>query len=167
MAPARPKAVLDTSFWVMACRAEVAANCLDYFRIVPPRRVEEEIFTADPQLPTGEYPYATLFRHLRDKMVDPHDPEPPPIKALGPGEAAAIALALALGVPVLINEAKAKTFASRLGVGGVTVPAVIVALYSGRVISAQAAWRKLELISGNTAPEIIKEAASVLRALGA
>jgi hypothetical protein len=151
----------------MACRADIAANCFDLFEIVPPAMVEEEIYTVDPRMPTGEYPYATLFRHLRDKMSDPPAPEPAPIRALGPGEAAAIALALALDVPVLINESKARAFAFNLGVGVITVPAVIVALFSGGVISAQAAWRKLELIGGNTAPEIIREAATVLTALGA
>jgi hypothetical protein len=41
--PGRVLAVLDTSFWVAAYRAEVAANCLDLFEIVVPHAVEAEI----------------------------------------------------------------------------------------------------------------------------
>ena len=166
-APARLSAVLDTSYWVLACRADIAANCLDLFEIIPPREVQREIETKDPLLPTGEFPYATLFRHLRDKMRDPPNPEPKPINALGPGEAAALALAQHLGTPVLVNEVKARNFAMNVGIGVITVPATIVTLYSAGVISSSASWRKLKLIEPNTAPVIIREAATVLAALGA
>jgi hypothetical protein len=159
--------VLETSFWVMAARVDVAANCFDLFEIIPPAAVEAEIFAKDPLLPTGEFPYTTLFRHLRDKMVDPPNPEPSPVQALGPGEASALALAAELHLPLLVNEAKAKTFATNLGVPVITVPAVVVALFARGVISANAAWRKLELLEHNTAPEILEEAAAALSALGA
>ena len=45
----RVLAVLDTSFWVLAYRAEIAANCLDLFEIVVPKAVEEEIPNEDPE----------------------------------------------------------------------------------------------------------------------
>ena len=67
---ARPLAVLDTSFWTLAYRAEVAANCLDLFQIVVPRAVESEIRAIQADAPRREYPYATLFRHLRDKPIE-------------------------------------------------------------------------------------------------
>jgi hypothetical protein len=166
-AEARVKAVLDTSFWVMAYRADVAANCLDLFDMVPPRAVEAEIAENDPLFPNGEFPYATLFRQLRDRMSNPPDPEPPPLDVLGAGEAAVIPLARLLGVPALINEAKAKKFAVNSGIDVITVPTTIVALFSRGVISNRAAWRKLELIEPNTAAEIIQDAASALSFLGA
>ncbi len=39
----RRLAALETSFCVVACRAEVAATCLDYLDVVVPRGVEAEI----------------------------------------------------------------------------------------------------------------------------
>jgi hypothetical protein len=158
---------LDTSFWVLACRADIAANCLDLFDMIPPKAVQEEIQENDPLVPAGEFPYATLFRHLRDKMIDPPDPEPQPLDLFGRGEAAAIALAQHLHVPLLVNEAKAKKYATNIGLMVITVPATIVVLYRNGVISNKAAWRKLELLQGNTAPEIIGDAAAALSALGA
>jgi hypothetical protein len=160
-------AVLDTSYWVIACRADIAANCLDLFEMIAPAEVQREIETKDPLYPTGEFPYATLFRHLRDRMRDPPNPEPAPVKALHAGEAAALALAQDLGVPLLVNEVKARNFATNLGVPVITVPATIVWLYSRGVISSSAAWRKLQLIERNTADAILREAAVVLAALGA
>jgi hypothetical protein len=140
---------------------------LDLFELVPPRAVQEEIEENDSLVPGGEFPYATLFRHLRDKMVDPPIPEPTPLAIMGPGEAAAIPLAHLLGVPLLVNEARAKKFATNAGVEVLTVPATIVVLYRRGVISNKAAWRKLELVSANTAPDIVRDAATALAALGA
>jgi hypothetical protein len=151
----------------MAWRADVAANCLDLFELVPPRAVQEEIEENDPLVPGGEFPYATLFRHLRDKVADPPVPEPTPLAIMGRGEAAAIPLAQSLGLPLLVNEAKAKKFATNVGVDVITVPATIVVLYRRGVISNKAAWRKLELVSANTAADIIRDAAAALAALGA
>ncbi|HZV50824.1 MAG TPA: hypothetical protein VFD49_13775 [Candidatus Dormibacteraeota bacterium] len=165
--PERLRAVLDTSFWTAAWRADVAANCLDLFEIVVPRAVEDEIRANDPLFPRGEFPYATLFRHLRDKMLDPPDPEPERLPDLGRGEASALALAQALGVPVLVNEHRARKLAANLGIDTITVPAVIVALYGLGVISDRAAWRKLRLIEAITAAAIVHEAATALSALGA
>lgn len=150
-----------------AWRADVAANCLDLFDLIPPRAVQDEIEENDPLFPAGEFPYATLFRHLRDKMTDPPKPEPPPLKILGRGEAAAIALAAALGVPLLVNESKAKKYATNSGLTVITVPTTIVVLYRTGIISNNAAWRKLDLLKGNTAAEIISDAAAALSALGA
>lgn len=150
-----------------AWRADVAANCLDLFDMIPPKAVEEEIQENDPLFPAGEFPYATLFRHLRDKMIDPPDPGPEPLHLLGHGERAAIPLALHLKVPLLVNEAKAKKYATNAGLTVITVPATIVVLYRHGVISNNAAWRKLELLKGNTAAEIIGDAAAALSALGA
>lgn len=163
----RITAVLDTSYWVMAWRADVAANCLDLFQIIPPKDVESEIYERDPLVPAGEFPYATLFRHLRDKMTDPPKREPPPLKSFGRGEAAAIALASELKVSLLVNEAKAMKYASNIGLIAITVPATVVVLFRTGVISSKAAWRKLELLQGNTAAEIIGDAAAALSALGA
>jgi hypothetical protein len=151
----------------MAYRAEVAGNCLDLYELIPPRAVEAEIRANDPLFPRREFPYATLFRQLLDKMTDPPDPEPPPLRDLGPGEAAAVALAKHLKAPVLVNERKAKKLATNLGVTVITVPTTIVVLFGQGVISGQAAWRKLDLIKGNTAPEIIQDSAAALAALGA
>ena len=167
MAVPRIRAVLETSFWVSAWRADVAANCLDLYDLIPPRAVEEEIAANDPRFPTGEFPYATLFRHLRDKMSDPPDPGPPPLDVFGAGEAAAIPLAAELSVPLLINESRARKYAANLGLVTITVPTTVVVLYRNRVISNMAAWRKLDLLKGNTAAEIIADAAAALTALGA
>lgn len=163
----RIRAVVETSFWVSSWRADIAANCLDLFDMIPPRAVQEEIQENDPLFPSGEFPYATLFRHFRDKMTDPPNPEPKPLNLLGRGEAAAIPLAQLLEVPLLVNEAKAKKYATNVGLDVITVPATIVVLFHTGIISNKAAWRKLELLKGNTSPEIIGDAAAALSALGA
>jgi hypothetical protein len=163
----RVQAVLDTSFWVMAYRAEIAANCLDLFDMVVPGAVELEIQANDPLVPRGEFPYATLFRHLRDKMTDPPFPEPAPLGDLGPGEAAAISLAQHLGAALLINERRALKLARNLGLAAVAVPETIVGLHHRGVISGPAARRKLTLIEHNTAPEVLRPAFEALAALEA
>jgi hypothetical protein len=86
-------AVLETSFWTAAYRAEVAANTLDYFALVVPGAVEGEIRRGVASHAAREFPYATLFRHLRDMMTDPPDQRPAPLTLFGPGEAEAITLA--------------------------------------------------------------------------
>ena len=157
-----PMAVLDTSFWTIAYRAEVAANCLDLFRIVVPRAVESEIRSVQVDAPRREYPYVTLFRHLRSQMLDPPADAPPPLSRFGPGEAEAIAIARHLGAFLLINERPAAVYARSLGLFPVTVSDVVVALRTRGVISDRAARRKLDAIEGNTTVSIIAEARRAL-----
>jgi hypothetical protein len=111
----KPLAVLDTSFWITGYRAEVVANCLDLFRIVVPRAVESEIRFLQVGAPSREYPYATLFRHLRDKIVDPPVDAPAPLNRFGAGEAAAITIAQHLRATLPINELRATVYAAGLG----------------------------------------------------
>lgn len=145
-----------------AYRAEVAANCLDLFEIIVPGAVEAELLQTDPASSRREYPYATLFRHLRSKMSKPPPGSPGPLPILGPGEAEAIALAQDLGCLLLINERRGARYAANLKIRVVTVPAVIVALRAEDVISDQAARRKLALIEPITAREILSEALGVV-----
>ena len=158
----RHLSILDTSFWVIAYRAEVVANCLDLFQIVVPRAVEDEIRASQSGVPVREYPYATLFRHLRRQMLDPPQNAPPPIDRFGSGEAEAISLAQHLGALLLINERPATLYAANLGVAVVTVPTVIVALSALGVIGDRAARRKLDLIEPNTAREVVADARRAL-----
>ncbi|MGE0541606.1 MAG: hypothetical protein AB7R89_15635 [Dehalococcoidia bacterium] len=161
----RVAAVLETSFWIAAYRAEVAANCLDLFEIIVPRAVEREILAVQPSAPRREYPYATLFRHLRVQMSDPSDPAPAPLTIFGAGEAEAIPLAQHLGAALLINERRAAIYASNLAISIVTVPAVVVVLCDQQIISDRAARTKLALIEPITAPEIITDARRALDAI--
>ncbi len=163
----RRPAVLGTSFWTVAYRAEVMANCLDLYDLIVPRAVEAEIRGRQPGSARREYPYAMLFRHLRPQMSDPPEGDYPPIARFGRGEAEAIALARSLRVPLLINERPAATYASRAGVRIVTVPAVIVLLRRRDVISDRAARRKLDLIEPNTTPSTIASARRALEQLSA
>jgi predicted nucleic acid-binding protein len=162
--PDRPLAVLDTSFWVLAYRAEIAANCLDLFDIVVPRAVAQEILAPQASSPTREYPYATLFRHLQHELRT-SDVEVTPLDVFGPGEAEAIALALRLGAVLLINEQPGVHYARNMGLDVATVPAVIVLLRARRVISDSAGRRELALIAANTALPIIEDATRALDAL--
>jgi predicted nucleic acid-binding protein len=157
-------AVLDTSFWVLAYRAEIAANCLDLFDMVVPKAVEDEILARQPGSAAREYPYATLFRHLRHALRSP-TVEVTPLSILGPGEAEAIALAAELEAVLLINERPGLQYARNLGLDVASVPSVIVLLRSQGVISDRAARRKLGLIAANTAPTMIDEAARALDVL--
>lgn len=162
---ARTPAVIETSFWIAAYRAEVVANCLDLFEMIVPRAVEREIRSTAPSAPKLEYPYATLFRHLRALMADPPQPEPDPLPLFGPGEAAAIPLARQLGVPLLVNERRAASYAVNLALLVVTVPTVVVTLRAEQIISDRAARTKLALIEPITARQIIETAALALDAL--
>ena len=162
--PNRILAVLDTSFWVLAYRAEIAANCLDMFDIVVPKAVAQEIMAGEAGRATREYPYATLFRHLQHELRT-SDVEVAPLDIFGPGEAEAIALAAQLGALLLINEQPGIQYARNVGLDVATVPAVIVLLRSQGVIGDRAARRKLGLIAANTAPPIIDEASRTLDAL--
>jgi hypothetical protein len=161
----RTLAVLETSFWIASHRAEIAANCLDLFDLIVPRTVESEIRAPQLGAPHREYPYATLFRHLRDKMTDPPDPGPHPLPLFGAGEAEAIALAAHLRVRLLINERPAAQFAGRMGVACFTVPSLIVVLRTRDIISARAARRKLALIESITARTFLDEARRALDSL--
>jgi predicted nucleic acid-binding protein len=159
---ARIPAVLETSFWIAAYRAEVAANCLDLFDIIVPRAVEAEIMSVQPEVPRREYPYTTLFRHLRVQMRDPPDASPAPLPFFGAGEAAAIPLAHQLGIALLVNERRAVAYAASLSMPVVTVPAVVVALRDRQIISDRAARTKLELIRPITAAATITDAMRAL-----
>ena len=158
----RVQAVLETSFWTAAYRAEVAANSLDLFAIIVPRAVEAEIRSARPSAPRREHPYSTLFRHLRSQMADPPTRDRDPLPIFGAGEAEAIPLALQLGIPLLINEYRGAQHAMRTGITIVTVPSVIVVLRAQDVISDRAARRKLELIEPITAASFISDARRAL-----
>jgi len=152
------RAVLETSFWVAAHRAEVAANCFDLFEMVVPRAVEAEILARQEDSSQREYPYATLFCHLRPRMVDPPVPAPPSLSVLGPGEAEAIPLALHLDAILLINERRGARLAADFGVDVLTVPGLIVALRSRGVVGDRAAQRKLDLIAAITSGRMIAHA---------
>ena len=160
----RMPAVLDTSFWVLAYRAEIAANCLDLFDIIVPKAVAQEIMAGEAGVVAREYPYATLFRHIQHELRM-SDVEVAPLGIFGPGEAEAIALAAQLGAVLLINERPGAQYARNMGLDVATVPAVIVLLRSQGVISDRAARRKLGLIASNTAPSIVEDAFRALDAL--
>ncbi len=128
--PVLPLAVLDTSFWVAAYRAEVAANCLDLFQIMVPAAVEAEIHAVQIDAPRREYPYTTLFRHVRDRMLNPPEGAILRLDRFGAGEAEAIVLAQQHDALLLVNERPAAQYAAGLGIDIVTVPEVIVALRS-------------------------------------
>lgn len=119
----RVLAVLDTLFWVLAYRAEIAANCLDLFEIVVPKAVEEEILAGQPGVAAREYPYSTLFRHLKHELRSP-TVDVTPLSVFGPGEAEAIALATELNAVLLINERPGLQFARNLGLDVASVPSL-------------------------------------------
>jgi predicted nucleic acid-binding protein len=160
----RVLAVLDTSFWVLACRAEIAANCLDLFDIVVPKAVEEELLARQTGVAAREYPYTTLFRHLRHALRPP-PVDVKPLSIFGPGEAETIALAVELKAVLLINERPGLQYARNVGLDVASVPTVIVLLRSQGVISDRAARQKLGLIAPNTAPPIVREASRALDVL--
>lgn len=160
--PSRRPAVLETSFWVAAYRAEIAANCFDFFDIVVPRAVEAEIRSGQTGAEQREYPYTTLFRQFRDRLLDPPADAPPPLRRFGAGEAEAIPLAAHLKVDLLINERRAAEFAASQGLHVVTAPAFVVFLRELDVISDRAARRKLEVIEAHTAGPIIARARRAL-----
>ena len=165
VSPRRLSAVLETSFWVVAYRAEVAANILDFFAPIVPISVEREILARGAEQPRREYPYATLFRHLRPLMVGPPPDAPAPLPIFGAGEASAIPLARQIGCVLLVNERRAAAYARNLGILVVTVPSFVVALRVEQIISDRAARRKLALVVSCTSSEFIAEAIQILDSL--
>ncbi len=158
-------AVIDTSFWIAGYRAEVIANCLDLFDIMVPDAVEVEIRgPSGPDTPL-EYPYATLFRHLRGQLQSPPADAPARLPILGAGEAEAIALAQHLRVALLVNERRAVAYATGQGIPIVTVPGVIVVLCRTGVISDRAARTKLALLESITTARFIEDARRALDGL--
>lgn len=157
-----PAAVLETSFWVVAYRAEVAANLLDLFTLVVPEAVDHELLARNPSFPAREYPYATLFRQLRHHMVDPPEEAPGSLSRFNAGEAEAIPLAQHLRATLLVNERKATTYARNLGLQVLTVPSFIVALRALGVTSDRAARRKLTLIAASTPRAFLVEGSTLL-----
>jgi predicted nucleic acid-binding protein len=143
----------------------VAANCLDLFQMMVPRAVEAEIRAWLMHRPQREYPYATLFRHLRGYLLDPPNLAGRGVAGFGDGEAEAISLARDLGALLLINERPGAAFAMSIGVPVVRVPATILALCSREVISERAARRRLDMIERVTSPPTIAEARAALTAL--
>ena len=125
------RAVLETSFWMAAYAAEVAANCFDFFELIVPTAVEDEIRRPQAGSPQREYAYATLFRQLRHRMIDPPAEAPPRLHLFGPGEADATALAQSSGAWLLINEHRGAQYARRAQIATVTVSAL-----SGRAARA-------------------------------
>ncbi len=163
----RLEAVLDTSAWAAAYVAVVAANLLDLFRLVVPAAVAEEIQERDPAFPSREYPFATLFRHLCQRMwVVPADQGPPPLPVFGRGEAAALALAQQRRLPILVNEWRAAEHAANLGLLVITIPTVVVRLHLAGVVSRRAALRKLSLVERITTPRYVDEAREIVEAAG-
>lgn len=154
----RPWAVLDTSAWVAAHRATVAANLFDLFRLYVPQVVADEIMAGHPSFPTWEFPYATLFRILRPQVTIVPANAVTSLPSLDAGEAAALALAQEQQALVLVNEWRAIERATGLGLQPVTVPTVIVRLHLAGQISRRAAHRKLDLIERITAESYIRDA---------
>lgn len=161
----RVPAVLETSFWVLAYRAEIAAICFDVFDITVLAAVEAEITSVPTSGSTREYPYAALFRVLRNRFHKA-DTDVPPLPGFGRGEAEAIAAAAKSDALLLINESRAARYARNMGVDVASVPSAIVLLRSQNLLSDRAARTKLKLIASNTAAAILKDAVQALDLLG-
>ena len=144
----------------------MAAYALRLYRIMVPKQVAEEIMFRDPQAPQRLYPQQALFEQLRGNMLEPPDPEPPPLGQFGPGEAAAIALARALGAVLLLNDFRPGQFARGLGLSVVSVPEMIVIIRAEQLISDEAARGMLGRCQATTSPQLIEIAARLLDALG-
>lgn len=160
----RPAAVLDTSAWVAAHRAQVAANLFDLFMLLVPEAVADEIAARHPAFPSWEFPHATLFRILRPRMRILGADEVTPLPIPGPGEAAALAVAQARRALVLVNEWRAVEYATDLGLQTITIPTVIVRLHLAGVMSRAAAEAKLSAISNMTTRSYIDEAQRLIHA---
>ena len=156
-------AVLDTSFWVAGYRAEIVANCLDLLTSSCRARSKLEIRAVQATAPRREYPYATLFRQLRRRMLEPPPDAPQPLPVFGAGEAEAVALAGHLHAVLLINERRAARYAART-CGSTSSPCPRSLWRSGlkNVIGDRAARRNLALIRSITSPDIVNEALLVL-----
>src|SRR5207253_6855659 len=135
----RPVANVDTSFWTLGFKVGLLGYAMKGYHIMVPRQVDDEIRTPDHRYPPRLYADTALFEQVRELLLDPPDPAPPPIDRLGAGEAAAIPLALHLRATLLINERRASQYARSLGIGVVTTPGMIVLARSAELVATHVA----------------------------
>ena len=167
MGGGKARAVLETSFWTVAFRAQVLPYALLDFDMVVPAAVTRELLFTDRRVPARLYPAAALFTSIHPSLPAPPDPEPAPIPMFWPGEAAAIALAQALpGHVLLINDDRPAACARNLGVPVMTVPESIVRACSGGRVAKHMAHAQLrDCERHGTSPRLVEMARSIIDAL--
>ena len=135
----RRDAVLDASFWINAERCGLTSHLLDYFHLVVPPLVAQEL-AVRPEVPTEPPPAAALFSawHQRGdvEILSPAAS----YSRFDAGENQAIALAQERGWVLLIDDAAARHYSrGPLHLRVVDSPAFAVFLYDqGRLSYAQA-----------------------------
>ena len=148
-------AVLETSFWTVCHRADLLSYLFDYYDVIAPPAVHDDLLAPDPRFPLRRYGYAELFRLLQGRgLLRVATPERV-IGRFGRGEDEAIALAAERGWRLLINDQRPQAFARQQGLMTATVPTFILRLYAHDVISLRAAKRKLSLISEYTSRSVL------------
>ena len=161
----KQEAVLDTSFWVLAHRADVLAFLFRFFAVVVPSAVQTEIQARDPRYPQRVYGYQELFSLMKQQGVLTIRDPVQPLGQFHAGEAAALALALEENMWLLVNEQSALRFARQHGLKALTVPEFTVYLYEIELLSLRSVQDKLDMISANTGKALMDAARQAVQSL--
>ena len=149
-------AVLDTSFWINAYRAELYQYLPRYFDLAYCSHVREEIEKPDPSHPTIIYPDTQAFHvFCQGGLLEHRDPEDFPL-IFGKGESQALALAKQEGRLLLIDDLAPYTYAANvLQLQVLDSAAFLLHLYVERVFSLKGALTRLERLERSLSRDLM------------
>lgn len=159
-----PMAVVDTSFWSLACIVGLEPHLWRRWPVIAvPTVVQNELFHQVKNVPQQQ-----LFQHhLTQGHLVIRDPQVF-ISTLSKGERAVVSLAIELNVPALLDDYRPHLHARQLRVNAMSVAQVLIALlYQGmlRRNEAEQIFRQLAQTHA-TSPIFLQWAAQQLQAQG-
>ncbi|HHT27730.1 MAG TPA: hypothetical protein GXZ82_10830 [Firmicutes bacterium] len=151
-------AVLDTSFWSLACSIHLDAYLSDFYGtpIYVPPAVDAEIDSDSLRGPLIG-PDRKRYRLTKQEgRLLCYSQTFEPYHEFGFGEREAIGLALSLDADLLINDHNPYMAAQALGITVVSVPEFIALVHKDRLINSEMALGMLGKISSHTAKPLIE-----------
>ena len=166
MARMRIPAVLDTSFWINAYRAELYQYLPRYFELFYCSGVQAEIERPDPRHPLVIYPDTQAFRLMcQGGVLNRRDPASCN-RLFGLGESQALALSEQEGWVILVDDFAPFSYASStLNLKAISTPAFLLHLFSQGEFSYKGATERLARLEKSVAAgllEPVRETVEVL-----
>lgn len=149
-------AVLDTSFWINAYRAELYQYLPRHFDVHYCSEVRDEIERPDPRHPLVIYPDTQAFRLMcHGGFLHPKDPARH-VKLFGRGESLAIALAEQESWVLLIDDMAPFKYASNsLGLKAITSPTFMLHLFASGEFTYKGAIERLSRLENAISRELL------------
>lgn len=159
-----PNAVIDTSFWSLACTVGLERYLwTDWPIIAAPSIVYAELFHQAKNRPQQQ-----LFQsRLQSGHVIIHDPQTL-IPTLSKGERSVVSLALELHIPALLDDYRPHRHAAQLGVQAISVVQVLISLLYRGILTVDEAERMFRQLAQPqaTSSYFLQWAAQHIRAQG-